>query len=221
MTTRRTGLEPSWRLFITISGIAVTLFGGLAAVSVLAPEGTLAGRWGAPGAIALIGSGLVVIAVAYWLFRPGSQYLNRLADLEDRLRAVCGDESILIAGNIRPSDAELAERMTSLRFGRHAIWSIAVGPLGVAIGRPGKHPRVALLTSEGRNVYFSVGEPGGWPLRPRQREHPKLAIRIRTHEDELVLAVAWLMDPDLPTSYRDEASIAQLAEQLTKVRASR
>ncbi|MFN3708911.1 hypothetical protein [Microcella sp.] len=221
MRTGRTGCAASWRLFIKISGIAVTLFGGLAAISLVAPEGTLAGRWGVPGATAFIACGSVVIAIAYWLFRPGSQYLNRLADLEDQLRAVCGHESILFAGNIRPSDSELAERMTSLRFGRQAIWSIAVGPLGVAIGRPGKHPRVALLTGEGRDVSFSVGGPGGWPLRPRQREHPKLAIRVRAKEDNLVLAVAWLSDPDLPTSYRDEASIAQLAEQLTTVRESR
>lgn len=214
------GREGGWKPLILVSLLAIVIFGGLALLFLVAPEGTRAARFGAGGAILFAVLGLLCIVTLIVFLRPGSPMLVHAARNDQALKDLVGTPSILFAGTVDPSDRAIFDQVSSLPTSANPIVMIAVGPNGLALGQPGRTPRTSMLSNGESDIRFAVGGPGGGLLRWKSAEHPTLLITWETGLGELTLTVDSLVSPRAGTAVRDERDVRQLVAELTALRAN-
>ncbi|UTT61842.1 hypothetical protein [Microcella humidisoli] len=210
-----------WRSPLLVAGLAVLVFGGLASLFLIAPPGSRVYESRFSIALLVASVGVVVVVVAVWLLRPGSWYLGRLAALDQELSRLVGEPVQLFVGTTSFDGLDVAPEIATIRNGRRSIWRCAVGPRGVAIGRPGNVPRCVVVSDVSDEVTVEVGGPGGGPLAWRNEVTPQLLMRIVRPSGTLTITWDRLVSPSRGKSVRDVNEVAELVTQLTAVLGAR
>lgn len=211
----------SWRAPLLVAGLAVLVFGGLASFFLIAPPGSRVYESRFSLALLVATVGFVVVVLAVWFLRPGSRYLQRLAALHRELTRLVDEPAQLFVGTASFDGLDVAPEIATIRNGRLSIWQCAVGPHGVAIGRPGKVPQCVVVADVSDEVTVEVGGPGGGPLTWRNEVTPQLLMRIVKPSGALTITWDMLVSPSRGKSVRDVNEVAELVTQLTAVLAAR
>lgn len=213
--------QATWKPVVLVSLLSILLFGGLAVLTFVAPEGSRAAQWGVVGATFFAGTGLLCIVAGVVLLRPGSPFLSRYARLDQALKDLVGTPSTLFAATVVPSDRALFDQTTSMSLSPRSIVMLAVGPNGVAVGKAGRTPSTAILASGESDVAFALGGPGGGLFRPKSADTPTMKIDLDTPLGPLELIADSLVSPRAGTAMRDEREVRQLVAELTAIREPR
>lgn len=213
--------KPGWRSPLIGAGLAILVFGCLGALFLALPPGSRFFEARLELASVSAAIGLFSAIVAVWFLRPGSSYLARLAALDQELMRLAGEPATLFVGTATFSNLSAVPEVSQIRNGRLSLWQCAVGPHGVAIGRPGKTSRCVLVADRDDPVKVEVGGPGGGPMKWRTEITPQLHMHIARPQGDVTITWDMLVSPSNARSVRDVGEVHELVAQLTAALSTR
>lgn len=162
--------------------------------------------------------GLVTVIFMLVMLRPGSGYLKRFEALDHALNEVVGTPMVSFACHVRsnPTADSAVPGLRRIRRRWPPVLMFAVGPNGVAVGRPGRTPRTLLLAAEGDDVRFERGEAGGlFPTLLPTDYTPQIKVVIRRDDEEFAVSLDGMIKEGVGVRVRDEAEVRELIASLS------
>jgi hypothetical protein len=205
----------NWRALGPRLALIVVFFAAMSALFFWGPLASRYDDYRVPLGVGFAVAGVFAVFVVLFFTRPGYKGFEKYRQLERDLSVIVGTPTVFFAAvptTASVNDPTLTDAKDVLHWSGVAL--CAVGPSGVALGSAGKQSRVVSIANASDEVRFSVGGPGGFPLKLRSETTPQLQIEVIRSTGSFVVHFDHLTSMARPGEVRDEREVRELVQEL-------
>ena len=211
----------NWRALGPRLALIVVFFAAMSALFLWGPLASRYDDYRVPLGVGFAVAGVFAVFVVLFFTRPGYKGFEKHRQLERDLSMIVGTPTVFFAAvptTASVSDPLLTDVNDVLHWTGFAL--CAVGTSGVALGSAGKQSRVVSIAGERDVVRFSLGGPGGLPMKLRSETTPQLQIEVVRPTGSFVVHFDHLTSIERPGEVRDEREVKELVQELAAARRS-